>query len=402
MTPNDTTGRRRTPKRAVLVVAAIVLAAAIVAVLIVAVTAAPTRANASTDYLRPGMNKPTADLLAFDPMRGLGTVRQPDYSLTDENGARLTPSRFLGKIVVLTFNDDRCTDLCALFAQDVIAADRDLSPAVRGRVAFVSVNANPYYPAPSDVKSWSQQHGLTALPNWYYGTAGAAVLARTAQAFGVPVQLDPTTRTVQHGTEIFVIAPNGDEVDLAQFGTEDADTAPFAHGLALLANDALPASERGPVAGSDLPAAVAGGTSVGDTPAPLTGPGLTGGSVSTASDHGHYTAIDFWSSTCTACAVQLPAAEAEHRAVGDSVDFVGVDVDDTTTAGRAIAARYGMDFPLIADRKGTDAARFRVDGLPYTVILSPTGKVLVRHPGLFTQAELDYVLHGLDTSLPAD
>ncbi|MGA0568116.1 redoxin domain-containing protein [Rathayibacter sp. KR2-224] len=401
MTRNPPSPVRR-PRRAVLVAASVALAALVAVLLAVAGRGGASQAqDASRDYLRAGMNKPTATLLALDPMRGVGTVKQPEYTLTNEDGSRMTADRFLGKVVVLTFNDDRCADLCALFAQDVIAADHDLSARARAHVAFVSVNANPYFPAPADVEAWSEQHGLTGLPNWYFGTADPATLARTAQAFGVPIQLDPAQHSVQHGTEIFVVGPDGREVDLAQFGAEDADTGPFSHGLALLANDALPSSQRGAVAGSDLPTTVAGGTDVGDTPSPITGSNLNGSqSLSTASDHGHYTVVDFWSSTCTACAQQLPAAEAEHRAVGAAVHFVGVDVDDPTVQARAAASRYGLDFPLIADSKGTDAARFRVDSLPFTVILSPSGKVLVRHPGLFTQEELDYVLREIDTSLP--
>ena len=271
MTRNPPSPVRR-PRRAVLVAASVALAALVAVLLAVAGRGGASQAqDASRDYLRAGMNKPTATLLALDPMRGVGTVKQPEYTLTNEDGSRMTADRFLGKVVVLTFNDDRCADLCALFAQDVIAADHDLSARARAHVAFVSVNANPYFPAPADVEAWSEQHGLTGLPNWYFGTADPATLARTAQAFGVPIQLDPAQHSVQHGTEIFVVGPDGREVDLAQFGAEDADTGPFSHGLALLANDALPSSQRGAVAGSDLPTTVAGGTDVGDTPSPITG-----------------------------------------------------------------------------------------------------------------------------------
>lgn len=357
--------------------------------------------SASDDYLRPGINHATADLLALDPMTGESRVKAPATNLTDEDGKPLSLAQFRGKVSIVTFNDDQCTDLCALLAQDVVAADRDLTAAERANIAFVSINANPYYPAPSDVRRWSTQHGVAGLSNWHYGTGSPTQLADAASAWGVPIQLDPATKDVEHGTEIFVVGPDGDEVDLAQFGTEAADTAPFGHGLAQLAVDALPKAERGPVAGSDLAAPVAGGTAVGDTPPAFSLPALDGGSqLSSSSDRGRYTVLNFWASTCSACTSEMPDFEREYRELGGKVAFLGVDVSDPTAAARSFASTYGVQYPLASDAKGAVAGRFRVTGLPYTVILSPSGKVLVRHPGSFTHDELDYVLHALDTSLP--
>ncbi|GAB3610625.1 hypothetical protein GCM10027414_27510 [Humibacter ginsengiterrae] len=419
MTPGDTSRppersapAQRTNTRWLLVTAAVTLVVLLAGVFTVAMFA-PGAADGSkqNDYQgRPGINKPTADLLSMDTLTSDGTVRAPEFDLTNEDGSPLTLARFKGDVIVLTFNDDQCADLCALFAQDVIAADNDLGANARKHIAFVSINANPYYPSTAAVQTWTNQHGLGHLGNWYFGTGTPKQLAATAHAYGVNIQLDPATKSVAHGTEIFIIKPNGTDADIADFGTQDADTAPFSHGLAVLANDALPSSEQTHVAGKDLPAALPGGTEIGDTPAPVSGPvlGPAGGNAastetgttSSASDHGEYTVLDFWSSTCTACASQLDAAEAEHAALGNTVDFLGVDVDDNPTEGRAAIARHHLTFPVLSDAKGTQAARFEASDLPYTAILSPAGKVLVRHPGTFTQEELDYVLRTVDDKLP--
>jgi cytochrome oxidase Cu insertion factor (SCO1/SenC/PrrC family)/thiol-disulfide isomerase/thioredoxin len=381
--------------------AAALVVALVGAVLAVGLLGRTGPATASGGYLRPGLNKPTAELLSLDPMTGEGTVAAPATALTNEDGTPLSLARFRGKVAIVTFNDDRCTDLCALLAQDVIAADRDLTAAERAHVAFVSINANPYYPAPADALAWSRQHGLAGLGNWYYGTGSPAQLAAAAKAWGVPIQLDPATKDVVHGTQIFVVGPRGNEVDLAQFGTQAADTAPFGHGLAQLAVDALPAAQRGKVAGHGLSAPLARGTGVGDAPGAMSLKRLDGaGMVSTGSDRGRYLVLNFWASTCSACTTEMPDFEREFRELGGKVAFLGVDVSDKTDAARSFAARYGVSYPLAADPTGAVAGRFRITGLPYTVILSPAGKVLVRHPGAFTHDELDYVLRTLDSSLP--
>ena len=40
----------------------------------------------------------------------------PDFQLLDRNGASVALSNFLGNMVVLTFLDSRCTDVCPLTA----------------------------------------------------------------------------------------------------------------------------------------------------------------------------------------------------------------------------------------------------------------------------------------------
>lgn len=378
------------------------LLAVVAALVVIALGGVGTAATdaAPADAAPQGLNQPTAELLGVAPVP-TDPVTAPSYRLTDQHGRTVDSDALRGKTVVLTFSDDECTDLCAMLADDIIAADADLPKALRADVEFVSINANPYHPYPADVAAWSRQNGLDTLPNWEYLTGSPAKLAAIAHAYDVPIELDPTSRTISHGSQIFIIGPHGHIVSQAAFGPESADTAPFAHGLAVLAADALPGTHSGAVAGQNLPAAVPGGTGIGDTPAPVTGPSLTGtGTLSSASTHGRFTVVDFWSSTCDACSTQLAADRVESRRLGSDVAFLGVDVDDNAAAGRAALAHQHLDFPTLQDPNGIDAARFRVSELPYTVIVSPGGEVLVRHPGLFTIDELDYVLREVDSELP--
>lgn len=377
------------------------LLAVVAALVIVAVSGAETPTTApAADAPPPGLNEPTADLLGVAPVPS-DPVTAPAYRLTDQNGRIVDSASLRGKAVVLTFNDDKCTDLCAMLADDIVAAEADLPKSLREKVEFVSINANPYYPRPADVKAWSVKNGLGALPDWEYVTGSPAKLAAAADAYDVPIELNPTDRTISHGSQIFIIDPDGRIVAQAAFGPQSADTAPFAHGLAVLAVDALPSADPHAVAGANLAAAVPDGTGIGDTPAPLTGPSLTGtAQLSSASMRGSYTVVDFWSSTCNACATQLAADRKEARLLGSEVAFLGVDIDDDIAAGRTAFGAARGAFPALRDPDGTQAARFRASELPYTVILSPRGTVLVRHPGLFTADELDYVMRELDAKLP--
>ncbi|MEO7023042.1 MAG: SCO family protein, partial [Leifsonia sp.] len=234
--------------------------AVVAAGITVALIVVPGAAQASHE-VEPGIDQTSAILLQLDDIRS-DHLTAPAYALTDQNGKPMTAAEFHGRSVVLTVNDDQCEDLCTLLAQDIATADHDLGAAAK-HVAFVSINANPYYPQVSAVRAWSDQHGLGKLKNWYFGTGTSASLSAIWKSYGVPVELDPKDKTVVHGAEIFFIDPSGKEVALGQFGTESANTAPFAHTMAQMAVDALPSADRSPVGGPSLPAATTGGTQVG-------------------------------------------------------------------------------------------------------------------------------------------
>ena len=383
-----------------IVVAAVAVLAAFVGIVIAAAQPPSTAASPASPPVAPGISSAAADLIQLDPLGG-SAVRAPAYSLVDQTGRTITPAFFRGRAVVLTFNDDQCQDLCTLLAEDVARANTDLGSSAR-KIAFVSVNANPYYPAVRDVADWTDAHGLGSADDWYYGTGAPQTLAAVAQAYGVPIELDAARRTVVHGTEIFFIDPSGVERALGQFGTDSASTAAFAHTMAQEAVDLLPATERHTVSGA-APADLAGGsTGVGSKPAPFSLPALTGSGRYRSSTGGEYTVLNFWSSTCTACVTELPAIQKVAQEFSGRAAFLGVDVSDHGAPARALATRSGVSFPLAADADGAVAGRFRITGLPYTVILDPSGRVVIRRPGAFTAEQLEYILHTLIPATAAD
>ncbi|MET4703131.1 redoxin domain-containing protein [Frigoribacterium sp. UYMn621] len=376
------------------VVALALVVVAVVALVPVTPSTAGSPANDAT-----GIGRPAASLLELANL-GVSHTRMPDFSLTDQRGKPLSLSQFAGRAVVLSFNDDECTDLCTLLAQDITAADHDLGARAKD-VAFVSINANPFFSAVDAVKAWTDAHGLASASNWYFGTGSAATLASVAKKYGVPITLHPSTRTVDHGAQLFFIDPKGVEAQVGGFGTGAASTALFGHAMASLAVSLLPAADHGPVGGPAVTASVTGSGQLGDSPTPAQLPALGTSSslISTAPTAGKYEVINFWSSTCTACVQELPQLQSEFVKDGRTVEFTGVDVSDAAGSAVAFAAHAGITYPLAADRSGTLAGEFQITGLPYTVILDPAGTVLVRHPGAFTAEQLDYVLDTFDPAL---
>lgn len=380
--PGPRPGRRRWPYFAV--------AAAVVAVAATVVAGGGSK-PAAERQVAPGIGQASANVaqLALNPPAG--RVPAPDFTLTDRDGRPLPLDSLRGRAVVLSFNDDRCADLCTLLAQDVITANQDLGAAA-SRVVFLSVNANPFYPSVADVASWSSEHGLGAVANWRYVTGSPAQLEAVWRLYGVYVQQNPTDRTVTHGTQMFFIDPSGRQVAIGDFGTGSADTALFAHTMAQMAADLLPGQPR--VAGPSTPPPGQGRITIG-APAPALRLAALDGSGQVGRVKGRWQVVNFWSSTCTACTAEMPALQRSFTDQAGSVSFVGVDVSDPTGAGRAFAARAGVTYPLGADPGGRAAGEWGVTGLPFTAVVAPDGRVATLHPGALTTEQLDYVLDDL-------
>jgi cytochrome oxidase Cu insertion factor (SCO1/SenC/PrrC family)/thiol-disulfide isomerase/thioredoxin len=348
----------------------------------------------------PGINDASAYLLRLDVLAPNQAPAAPNFTLTDQYGRPVSLQQFRGRSIVLSFNDDRCTDICTLLAQDIIAADRDLGPVGR-HIVFLSVNANPYYPQVSSVRAWTEQHGLAHLDNWIFLTGAPAQLEQVWKRYGVEVIEDPVTRTVVHSTELYFIDTAGRQRAIGSFGTATADTEVFAHALAQMAVDDLPATEQGPVAGPSAPSASQSPTAIGAQAPAFALPvlGEPHRSVTSTSLLGAISVVNFWSSTCTACERELPALERAFADLGSRVHFVGIDVADSPTAALHLARRLGVRYPLVSDRSGQVASTYQIPGLPFTAIISPHDKLEVLHPGTFTTEQLEYIVENLDPAL---
>jgi cytochrome oxidase Cu insertion factor (SCO1/SenC/PrrC family) len=348
----------------------------------------------------PGIAARSAQLLDLDVLSPSQTSPAPAFSLVDQNGKPTSLAQLRGKVVVWSLSDDRCTDLCVLFAQDVVAADHDLGRAA-DHVAFVSVNANPYYPSTAAVHSWSVQNDLESLPNWEYLTGSPAQLQAVWSAYHVNVILDPKDQTVQHDTTIEFIDAEGRTRAVGDFANGSLDTAYYAHTLAQMADDLLPAGQQAKVGGPEVSSPVTQGATLGDRAPSFDLPvlGSSGKSAALDSYAGRLLVVNFWSRTCSICLQEMPALQQVTKDLDGKIAIVGIDVADPRHSSLSFARRLGVTYPLLSDESGATASAYRVDALPVTFLISSKGTILARHPGALTAPELEAILDMDDPSL---
>ena len=103
--------------------------------------------------------------------------------------------------------------------------------------------------------------------------------------------------------------------------------------------------------------------------------------------------VNFWATWCEPCREEVPVllrAQAKYAANG--VQVVGISVDSVDKV-RQFAIEYRIGYPLVVGsmdiidltrRLGNKAA-----GLPYTVVLDRSGRVVKTHLGGISEAELE-------------
>jgi protein SCO1 len=131
---------------------------------------APSRAGA-------GSLSATANS-GFDGAALPGRVPAPGFTLSDQSGARVSLSRYRGRVVVLAFLDSACGATCVLIAQQIRGALDEL----RRPAAVLIVSADPRADTPAAVRSFLAQVSLSGRVR--YLTGSASELRALRHAYG--------------------------------------------------------------------------------------------------------------------------------------------------------------------------------------------------------------------------
>ena len=174
-------------------------------------------------------------------------------------------------------------------------------------------------------------------------------------------------------------------------------------GLALLALAAaalLGAALLRPVEGGGSSSPSLPGLHVGDL-APDFALRSTGGSVvSLHSLRGRRVLLNFWSTVCTPCRVEMPALQRAYRQLGGArrggAVVLGVDAgaEDPGTVAR-FAAAHGVYYPLLLDPDlQVTIVRYHVANIPLSIALDPSGRVTRIYLGPLDRTQIVAALRG--------
>jgi cytochrome oxidase Cu insertion factor (SCO1/SenC/PrrC family) len=309
----------------------------------------------------------------LDPGVPLSAVA-PGFTLTDQFGKHVSLRALRGKVVVLSFDDPKCTTVCPLTTAALLDAEKLLGPAA-SRVDLIGIGANPKATGVRWVRAYSEAHGMQH--KWRFLTGSLSQLKRVWRAYGIEAAV--IGGSVDHTPATYVIGPNGRESRLyetamaysgvTQLGYEVASSIaallpghPRLHGTVSLAQPTL----HGPRSLVTLPRA-------------------GGGTVRLGPGSGAHLLLffDSWATEVTDLSSQLEAlnryqAAAEREGLPPlvAIDEGGVEASPQALSRFLRSLPQRLSYPVAIDHSGAVADGYRVHDSPWLELVSNRGRFL--------------------------
>jgi cytochrome oxidase Cu insertion factor (SCO1/SenC/PrrC family) len=157
-------------------------------------------------------SRTTSQLPASLPeLLGLATLTgttAPPFTLTAQGGEAVSMEGLRGKVVVLSFFDSKCDDICPVLAIELREALGDLGKGA-SQVVVLTVNTDPVATSPGSANPAARAAGLGTTSQWRFLTGTLQQLNAVWKAYGVSIEVEPTTDQVSHNNVLYFIDQRG-------------------------------------------------------------------------------------------------------------------------------------------------------------------------------------------------
>lgn len=106
---------------------------------------------------------------------------------------------------------------------------------------------------------------------------------------------------------------------------------------------------------------------------------------------GQWVVVNYWATWCPPCLEELPELEVFHTSSEGRAVVLGVNMEDISAARlHAFVEEQFLSFPILiaGERPSPSGLVGRVEGLPTTYLVAPSGKVVARQVGKVTASAL--------------
>lgn len=117
---------------------------------------------------------------------------------------------------------------------------------------------------------------------------------------------------------------------------------------------------------------------------------LDGRMVALSDFRGKPVLLNFWTTWCPACRVEMPYLESVfQREKEQGLTILAVDIEEIRDTVVQFTRQYGLSFPVALDTSGDVARQYRVSTLPTTFLIDKEGTIRLVKIGAFSdEAEI--------------
>ncbi len=347
------------------------LVGAAIAVLVVGALAFTRKSASPPSQLTALAGNPT-----LDPGTQIHGVA-PGFTLVDQFGRQVSLSSFHGKVVILAFNDPRCTTICPLTTTAMVKAKRLLGRA-GGQVELLGVGANPAATETRWVRAYSEAHGM--MYAWHFLNGPLARLEQVWHAYGVEARI--VQGEVDHTPAVYVIDTHGRLSRLFETQMSYSSVGQLAVLFAHAASSLLPGhpAVRSEASYAQIPLI--------EPTARVTLPRAGGGRVQLGPSAKPRLILffDTWDSEVTALSRELESLDAYAASASreglpplTAVDEGSVEPSPGSLPRLLRSLPHPLSYPVAIDPSGRVGDGYRVQDEPYLELISPSGEFLWYH-----------------------
>jgi protein SCO1/2 len=174
---------------------------------------------------RPGSSASSAQRQSrFDGPTLPPGLRAADFSLTDQNGHRITLSQYRGHVVILTFIHSLCHDTCPFMVEQIKGALNTLPAAPT--VPAIGISVAPREDSVANRRRFLGRHDLARRLAFLNGSSSA--MRRVWHAYAI----QPVKGPIDHSTFVLLIDRRG--VERVGFPADQLTPEGLAHDIRLL------------------------------------------------------------------------------------------------------------------------------------------------------------------------
>jgi protein SCO1/2 len=126
-------------------------------------------------------------------------VHAPEFTLTDQNGKRVSMAEYRGKPVVVTYLYTHCKETCPVQAQMIRGALDDLGHDIPA----LAVSVDPFRDTPASARAFNRKAGMTGRLRWVLGKR------RELQPVYRGFAIQPQLRNSEHQAYITLVDKKG-------------------------------------------------------------------------------------------------------------------------------------------------------------------------------------------------